>query len=147
LDEIKVETFVSGIPIDQNGIYHGTLFTLLNPYGLLGGVLFLLLFLVHGSLWLSIKADGDLHERALNMAQKLWYGLLIAAVVFLIAPKFATPLYDNYVAHPVLFVVVLITVATLLSTKMFLKKRAFWKAWVSSALTIIGATFFGVIGL
>jgi cytochrome d ubiquinol oxidase subunit II len=136
-----------GIPIDQNGIYHGTLFTLLNPYGLLGGVLFLLLFLVHGSLWLSIKANGDLHERALNMAQKLWYGLLMAAVVFLIATKFATPLYDNYIDHPVLFVVVLITVATLLSTKMFLKKRAFWKAWFSSALTIIGATFFGVIGL
>jgi cytochrome d ubiquinol oxidase subunit II len=136
-----------GIPIDQNGIYHGTLFTLLNPYGLLGGVLFLLLFLVHGSLWLSIKADGDLHERALNMAHKLWYGLLIAAVVFLIATKFATPLYDNYAAHPVLFVVVLITVAALLGIKVFLKKRALWKAWFSSALTIIGATFFGVIGL
>ncbi len=31
------------IPIDEEGIYRGTLFTLLNPYGLLGGVLFVAL--------------------------------------------------------------------------------------------------------
>jgi cytochrome bd ubiquinol oxidase subunit II len=136
-----------GIPIDQDGVYHGTIFTLLSPYGLLGGVLFLSLFLVHGSIWLSIKADGDLHERALNLANKLWYGLLVVAVVFLVATKFATPLYDNYVAHPALFLVVLITVAALLGIKFFLKRKALWGAWFSSALTIIGATFFGVIGL
>lgn len=136
-----------GIPFDQNGIYHGTLFTLLNPYGLLGGLLFLCLFLVHGSLWLSIKADGDLQVRAMNTAHKLWYSLLVVAVLFLIATKFATPLYDNYIAHPALFLVVLVTVAALLGTKVFLKTGALWKAWFSSALTIIGATFFGIIGL
>ena len=136
-----------GIPIDQKGIYHGTLLTLLNPYGLLGGILFLSLFLVHGSLWLSIKSEGDLHDRAVNTAHKLWYALLVVAVVFLIATKFATPLYDNYMAHPALFLVVLVTVAALLGTKVFLKTGALWKAWFSSALTIIGATFFGVIGL
>ena len=100
-----------GIPIDQKGIFHGTLFTLLNPYGLLGGILFLSLFLVHGSLWLSIKSEGDLHDRAVNTAHKLWYALLVVAVVFLIATKFATPLYDNYMAHPAPFLVVLVTVA------------------------------------
>jgi cytochrome bd ubiquinol oxidase subunit II len=136
-----------GIPIDQKGIYHGTLLTLLNPYGLLGGILFLSLFLVHGSLWLSIKSEGDLHDRAVSTAHKLWYGLLIVAVLFLIATKLATPLYANYIAHPALFLVVLVTVAALLGTKVFLKTGALWKAWFSSALTIIGATFFGIIGL
>ncbi|MGE5841044.1 MAG: cytochrome d ubiquinol oxidase subunit II [Deltaproteobacteria bacterium] len=136
-----------GIPFDQNGIYHGTLFTLLNPYGLLGGILFLCLFLVHGALWLSIKADGELHDRAVSTAHKLWFVLLVVAVLFLIATKFATPLYDNYIVHPGLFLVVLVTVAALLGTKVFLKIGALWKAWFSSALTIIGATFFGIIGL
>ena len=40
-----------GIPIDGDGIYHGTLFTLLNPYGLLGGVLFVLLF---SGAWIAV---------------------------------------------------------------------------------------------
>ncbi len=136
-----------GLPIDQQGIYHGTLLTLLNPYGLLGGVLFLLFFLVHGAIWLSIKSEGDLHDRARAAASKLWIVLLVAAVMFLVASYFATNLYANYLANPVLFLVIAITVLALLGIRIFLAKGALWKAWFSSALTIIGATFYGVLGL
>ena len=136
-----------GLPIDQQGVYHGTLFTLLNPYGLLGGVLFLLFFLVHGAIWLSIKSEGELHDRARAAASKLWIVLLAAAVMFLVASYFATNLYANYLANPVLFLVIAITVLALLGIRIFLAKVALWKAWFSSAVTIIGATFFGVTGL
>ncbi|MFH2065613.1 MAG: cytochrome d ubiquinol oxidase subunit II [Pseudomonadota bacterium] len=136
-----------GIPIDKNGLYHGTLFTLLNPYGLLGGVLFVVLFLVHGSLWLAIKTEGDLQNRARNIANTLWPVEVGVAVIFLIASWFATRLYDNYLAHPAFFLVILITVLALLGIKLFLLKKAYFKAWFSSALTIVGATFYGVIGL
>lgn len=136
-----------GIPIDQNGLYQGTLFTLLNPYGLLGGVLFVLLFVVHGALWLAIKSEGGLQEKASAIANKLWPVEVAVSVIFLIASKFATRLYDNYFAHPVFFIVILVTVLSLLSIKYFLVKKAFFKAWFASALTIVGATFYGVIGL
>jgi len=136
-----------GIPIDGDGVYHGTLFTLLNPYGLLGGVLFLLLFLVHGSIWLAVKSEGDLHDRAAGMANKLWPALLVVAVIFLVASAFATSIYANYLAHPVLFIFILITVLALLGIKIYLAKKSYWKAWFSSALTIFGATFYGFIGL
>jgi cytochrome d ubiquinol oxidase subunit II len=136
-----------GIPIDQNGIYQGNLFTLLNPYGLIGGLLFLTIFLVHGSLWLSIKSQGDLHRRAVSTANKLWPVLLVVAVIFLAASIFATPLYSNYLNNPILFAVILITVLALLGIKFFLVKQAYFKAWFSSALTIVGSTFYGVIGL
>ena len=136
-----------GLPIDQQGVYHGTLFTLLNPYGLLGGVLFLLFFLVHGAIWLSIKSEGDLHDRARSAASKLWIVLLAAAVMFLIASYFATNLYANYLANPVLFLVIAITVLALFGIRIFLAKGALWKSWFSSTVTIIGATFFGVTGL
>jgi cytochrome bd ubiquinol oxidase subunit II len=136
-----------GIPFDENGVYQGTLITLLNPYGLLGGVLFLSLFLVHGAIWLSIKSEGDLHVRAVQTAHKLWWPLLIVAVIFLIASAISTRLYQNYLAHPALFLVIAITVLALLGIKIFLSKEHFWKAWFSSALTIIGATFYGIIGL
>ena len=136
-----------GIPFDQQGVYHGTLLTLLNPYGLITGVLFLLLFVQHGALWLSIKTEGDLHRRAVSTAKTIWPVLLIVAVIFFIASRFSTHLYDNYLAHPVLFLVILITVLALLCVRIFLKNQAYFKAWFSSCLTIVGATFFGVIGL
>lgn len=136
-----------GIPIDGDGVYQGTLFTLLNPYGLLGGILFLSLFLVHGALWLSIRSEGDLQRRAMAIAGKLWPVELGIAVIFLIASMFATGLYDNYLANPLLFVIILLAVAGLLGIKIFLTQKALFKAWFSSALTIVAATFYGVIGL
>ena len=136
-----------GIPIDQKGVYQGTLFTLLNPYGLIGGVLFVLLFLVHGALWLAAKTEGELQSRAASAAAKIWPVEVVVAVVFLVASFFKTKLYANYLANPLLFAVILLTVAALFGIRVFLSQKAFFKAWLASALTIVGATFYGVIGL
>ncbi|MFH1116251.1 MAG: cytochrome d ubiquinol oxidase subunit II [Pseudomonadota bacterium] len=136
-----------GIPIDADGIFHGNLLTLLNPYGLLGGALFVLLFVVHGALWLAIKAEGDLSIRAGGAAGQIWWALLIVAVVFLGASWFATKLYGNYLTYPVLFLIPLVTVVALLAARLFIAQGAWWKAWGASSLTIVGATLFGVVGL
>jgi len=136
-----------GLPITASGLYQGNLFSLLNPYGLLGGTLFLLLFMEHGALWLCIKTEGELHERAVRTAGGLWPVLLIAAVIFLVASKFATGLYANYLARPILFLIILLTVAALLGIRLFWAKKSYFKAWFASALTIVGTTFYGVIGL
>jgi cytochrome bd ubiquinol oxidase subunit II len=136
-----------GIPINEAGLFQGNLFTLLNPYGLLGGVLFLLLFVQHGANWIIVKSEGDLQERAIQMSKKIWPVLVAVAVIFLVASWFATPLYQNYLARPILFAVILVTVAALLCVRLFLNQKTWFKAWFASALTIIGATFFGVIGL
>ena len=136
-----------GIPIDQEGVFHGNLLTLLNPYGLLGGILFVLLFLVHGALWLAIKAEGDLEKRAAKAAAGMWFVLLIVAVAFLVATWFATSLYANYLSYPILLIIPLVTVLALLAIRLFIGQMAFWRAWFASSLTIVGATLFGVIGL
>jgi len=135
-----------GLPLAADG-YHGTLLSLLNPYGLCGGALFLLLFAVHGALWLGVKTEGELRGQAVSAARKLWPPLLIVAVIFLIASWFNTPLYRNYLTHPVLWLVVLMTVAALLAQRVWLEQGKAWSAWAASAVTIAGATFFGVIGL
>ena len=136
-----------GIPIDGEGIYHGTLLTLLNPYGLLGGLLFVLLFLVHGAIWTLIKTDGDLHDRAARAAAGLWPLLLVVAVLFLAATAYYTNLWANYLGSPLLLVVPLAAVVCLVLTRFFLARSAAWKAWFASAGTIVFATLFGVVGL
>ena len=136
-----------GIPIDAQGVYKGTLFTLLNPYGLLGGLLFLCLFCYHGAVWLAIKSSGELKARAQRFAKVLWVPLLVLAVAFLAASWFATNLYANYLAIPVLWIVPLIAVAGLLLTRWFLEKKALWATWFSSSAVAVGATLFGVVGL
>ncbi len=136
-----------GLPLDVNGNIQGTTLDLLNPYGLAGGLLFVLLFTVHGAIWGAIKMPQALAKRATSMASGLWNVLLVVAVAFLIATWFATPLYDNYLNQPVLFLVPLAAVLSLLSIKALLIKGAHWKAWFASSATIVFTTLFGVIGL
>ncbi len=137
----------AGIPIDGNGVFHGNLLTLLNPYGLLGGVLFVLLFAVHGALWLAIKSEGDLCARAGRTAKGLWAALALVAVAFLAATWFATRLWHNVLAKPALLVLPLLAVAGLVLTRLFAAAGLWWRAWAASAATIVGATLFGVAGL
>jgi cytochrome d ubiquinol oxidase subunit II len=137
----------AGIPVDAEGAFHGTLLTLLNPYGLAGGVLFVLLFLVHGALWLAIRTEGELHERAWRAARSTWPVLFVVAVTFFIATAFATSLYRIYLARPLLLAVPALAAAGLLSTGSFLSARKPGRAFAASGLLIAGTALFGVIGL
>jgi cytochrome bd ubiquinol oxidase subunit II len=136
----------AGLPMDAAG-YHGSLIYLLNPYGLLTGVLFVLLFLVHGALYLSVKTVGDLGRRAQATADKIWPALLIVAVLFLAYTKFATRLYDNYFSAPYLLVVPLLAVAALLGIRILSAKGNLLGAFACSCVTILMVVFTGVIGL
>ena len=135
-----------GLPMDASG-FHGNLFTLLNPYGLLTGLLFVFLFLVHGSLWISIKTEGGLATRASELAGKVWFVLLVIAVSFLAYTAFATKLYDNYLNNFVWFIFPALAVFSLLGIKLFLSTGKNLAAFYASCLTILMVTFTGVIGL
>jgi len=136
----------AGLPMDAAG-YHGSLFTLLNPYGLTCGALFVLLFLQHGALYLGVKTAGPLSRSALKAARLIWIPTVAVAVGFLALTNFATRLYDNYLAAPPLTLVPLAAVAALLAVRFFLAKEAPFKAFAASCLTILAVVFTGVIGL
>lgn len=137
----------AGVPIDAEGILQGNLLTFLNPYGLLGGILFLFLFLVHGSLWLCIKSEGVLHQRGKVLVKKLWPVMMAAATLFLLMSKFTTDLYSNYLDYPLLLIIPLAAVLGMVGIWHFQRQEAYLKAWVCSSLGIAGATLWGVLGL
>ena len=136
-----------GIPLNAQQINEGNLLTLLNPYGLAGGVLFVVMFSMHGSLWLAVKSSGDLEKRATNLARKMWGAVLAMVVLFLGLSVLYTSLFDNYMNNPALFIVLILPVTGLVLTRKYLDNGEQWKAWTSSGVGIIGVTLFGVIGL
>ncbi|MGV8042419.1 MAG: cytochrome d ubiquinol oxidase subunit II [Thermoanaerobaculaceae bacterium] len=140
-------TCSAGLPIDGAGLMQGDFFSLLNPYGLLGGVLFVLLFAVHGSLWLAIKAEGELQQRAAAASRFLWVPMILTAVAFLIATYFATPLWRNVLGKPYLLVLPLLAVAGLVGARVFAARQSWWWAWGASAAGIAGAVLFCVAGM
>ena len=61
---VAFANILRGVPIDADGNYTGTLFTLLNPYGLLGGLATVALFCTYGAIFVALKTVGTIREDA-----------------------------------------------------------------------------------
>src|SRR5690349_5432259 len=76
---VAFANIVAGVPIDADKQFTGTLLTLLNPYGLLGGLTTLSLFALHGALFLGLRTSGELRLRAIGVARALSVPTLVIA--------------------------------------------------------------------
>ncbi|MCW2772882.1 MAG: cytochrome bd quinol oxidase subunit 2 apoprotein [Nocardioides sp.] len=132
---VAFANIVRGVPIDETKDFTGTIFTLLNPFGLLGGIVTLLLFLTHGAMFIALKTDGDIRHRARALSVKLGLGAAVAAVVFLVWTQTMTG--DAWSA--VLFVVAaLALVAGIVMARAGREGWAFIGTFVTIALAVAG---------
>jgi cytochrome d ubiquinol oxidase subunit II len=86
---VAFANIVQGVPLNDKHIFTGNLFTLLNPYGLLGGLVTLTLFWLHGLIFITLKTDGDIKERARSLAVKVGIVCTVLAATFLLWTLFA----------------------------------------------------------
>ena len=135
-----------GLPIAKDG-YRGSFGMLFNPYGLLTAVLFVVLFLQHGALWVGLKTGGKLSERSSLLAGRLWFIVLVVAVAFLVFTGFATKLYDNFFSHPGWMAVPLLAVASLALVKIMHAGERHLAAFLCSCALIILVVATGLTGL
>ncbi len=81
---VAFANIVQGVALDAHHNYTGTLFDLLNPYAVLGGLTTLLLFFTHGVVFVSLKTDGDIRERARALAVRSGLLTIVVAAAFLL---------------------------------------------------------------
>jgi cytochrome bd ubiquinol oxidase subunit II len=86
---VAFANIVAGVPLDAEHEYTGTLLTLLNPYALLGGLATLLLFALHGAVFLSLKTSGDVRERASAVARQVGVAAVVVGGGFLLWTELA----------------------------------------------------------
>lgn len=80
---VAFANIVAGVPIDSNGDFTGSVLTLLNPFGLLGGVVTASLFALHGANFLALKSTGEVRSRAQSFARVFGPVALVAGALFL----------------------------------------------------------------
>jgi cytochrome d ubiquinol oxidase subunit II len=132
-----------GVPINADKMYTGNLFTLLNPYGLLGGLATVSIFLLHGSNFLGLKLDGELRERANKFARNLWIAasiLYLALGIFTYVGGF----WARGIINP--GIVPIAAVSALLVSGYFINKKMEGWAFLMVGLSIIltQVTFFSM---
>lgn len=145
--------------------YHGSFIDLLNPFGLLAGVISLMMILTHGCAWLMLKTTENLWERArfICLFTALATGVLFALAGLWITNGFegyvlnefagtqapSNPLVkdvsrvsgvwlDNFQAQPLLWLAPISGVLMpFLTTVLVYFKRCAW-AFLTSSLTLVG---------
>ena len=161
---------LQGVPFEidhtMRPIYTGSFFGLLNPFGLLCGVLSLVMIVFHGANYLVLRTEGDLQQRALKVAGLtgplsallfivggLWtyYGINAYVVTGGLDPAGpANPLaktvevaagsawFANYATCPVLWLVPALGILGALLATVFVRKGAAGKAIVCSSVSLLG---------
>jgi cytochrome d ubiquinol oxidase subunit II len=71
-----------GLPINSSQEYTGSFWTLLQPYGLFTGATLVLICLLSGATFLSLKTTADMRERAGRLARRIAPLTLVAVVAF-----------------------------------------------------------------
>jgi cytochrome d ubiquinol oxidase subunit II len=135
-----------GVPLDANGEYAGTFWTLLHPYSILLGVTTVALFMMHGSIYAVMKTEGELHDQIRGWVNNC----IIFFVICYVITTMATLLYLPHMAarvraNPWLFSIALINMLAIANIPREIHRHSDWRAFVSSCVAMISLmTLFGL---
>ena len=98
---VAFANIVRGVPMNADGNFTGTLFTLLNPYGLLGGLAVVALCCTYGAIFVALKTTGEIRHGARTLAGRIGVAAVVLGATFLVWTCWctATPCLDPRPAH------------------------------------------------
>jgi cytochrome bd ubiquinol oxidase subunit II len=145
---VLVGNLAWGIPLNAAHEYLGGLPALLHPYALLVGVTTVALFMMHGSIYVVMKTEGELHDMARHWVRNtmiffiICYALTTMATL-LYVPRMAQPFRD----HPGLGLVALLNMLAIANVPREIYRKRDVKAFISSCTAILCLMALLAIGL
>jgi cytochrome d ubiquinol oxidase subunit II len=148
---------VRGVPLDSNGEFFLPLWTdftargepgILDWYTILVAMAALLTLAMHGALWVALKTQGPVEQRARRLARRVWWGLLFGIVAVTIASFYIQPhLKDSFSVSPWGYVFPFLAIAGLTGILILDGRRQGLDAFLSSCVFILGMLTSVVFGL
>ncbi|MEI6279013.1 MAG: cytochrome d ubiquinol oxidase subunit II [Verrucomicrobiae bacterium] len=141
---VAMGNIVRGIPLDANHEFAGTFLGLLNPYALLMGITTVLLFSMHGAIYLAMKTEGELHAIVSGWIPRLIGAFLVSYLLFNIYTLVDVPwVLETVRARPHVLLVVAANVLIVLNIPREIHKGRPFNAFLSScaAMALMMATF------
>lgn len=132
---VAIANIVRGVPIGGDFNYEGNFFDLLSVYTLLGGLVTLTIFTLHGAIFLSLKVGDPILGRAHQMAQRLWLPTVVVVLAFVALSYVETDIFDQLGFNP--GISALSAAVTLLAVGWLLQTKQNLWAFVMTALTMV----------
>jgi cytochrome d ubiquinol oxidase subunit II len=132
---VAITNLVRGVPINQDQNFAGRVFDLFNFYAVLGGFAFVFLFTLHGAIFLSLKTQGEIMEKAFKISRRLWLPTVTFIGLYLALAYFNTTIFAGSRILPE--VAAISAIATLLlAGGLAILRRSGW-AFAMTGLTIL----------
>jgi cytochrome d ubiquinol oxidase subunit II len=132
---VAMANVLRGIPIDGRMNFVGSFFDLLNPYAVVGGLATLALFLLHGALYLGLKTEGTLKERARGAAFRVGGAATFLYFLFVFLSYFYTNFPAKLGVDP--GVVPILAGLAMVAVRFLLVRRRYGWGFFMTAVTIV----------
>jgi cytochrome d ubiquinol oxidase subunit II len=142
---VALTNIVQGVPVDADKHYTGTLFTLLNPHALLGGLVSLLVFTLHAAAFLAIRTEGAILARARAGASRLWWPTALVTVAFAAWGYTQTDILRRYGVVP--GTLPFVTIALFVASYVLIRLQLDGWAFTATAMTIVAGSAVAFEGL
>ncbi len=148
---------VRGVPLDADGYFFNHLWTtfgvgpdtgILDWYTIIAGVTTLVALSVHGALWVALKTEGDVNNRAKKVIDAGWIPLLILAGALTVTTFIVQPHVPvRMSSQPWAYLFPILAAAGLVGIKHFTRQGKELHAFLSSALFLAGLLLSAAVSL
>jgi cytochrome bd ubiquinol oxidase subunit II len=148
---------IRGVPLGADGYFFEPLWTnfrlgshpgILDWYTVMAGVVALVTLTAHGSLYVVLKTEGNVQQRAREVAMNVWPVQLLLTLISLMATWFVRPsIKENYLAYPIGFLIPVIVFVSLGMMLVHARKGRELQAFLASCAYITGMLVGAVFAL
>lgn len=145
---VALGNIITGIPIDAEKEFAGSFFTLINPYTVLVGITTVALFMMHGSIYVVMKTDGELQKRIRSWVNNT---IIFFVICYVTTTMYTLIYYPHMVQHfkdaPWLFIIAVLNMLAIANIPREIFHGRDFRAFLSSCASIVALLALFAVGL
>ncbi len=129
---------IQGIPLDSDHNYIGTLVsTFFRPYPVIVGILTLALFMMHGTIYLVMKTEGDLQAKVIDWVRPcMIFFIMTYAITTVVTLIYQEHMVVNIRERPYLLLIALANMFVIANIPREIHHKRYGFAFIGSCLNI-----------
>lgn len=135
---VTIGNLIRGIPLDSQKEFTGTLGTVLHPYAFLVGLMTVSLFLMHGSIYILMKTEGEFHDKMRRWTNPcIIFFILMYAITTMATLIYMPHMIEAFKNRPLFFLVAIANLFFVANIPREIHLGRDARAFISSCLNTI----------
>ncbi|MBF0489840.1 MAG: cytochrome d ubiquinol oxidase subunit II [Candidatus Omnitrophica bacterium] len=135
---VVIGNLIWGIPLGADKEFQGTFFGLLHPYALLTGVMVLSVCMMHGAIYVVMKTQGELHDKARGWVKNcIIFFMIMYVLLTMVTMLYVPKMVEHLKAYPILFLIPVVKLLVIANIPREIYHKRDFLAFLSSSVAIV----------